>query len=97
MVKDGYEPLLVHQAVEAPWYEWPGLDFFSENLTPWHIRDVREFRYQLQPHRIVPNAELENNAQDLRQRGASIGAPLAPKPERLMKPPAAIDEPAKPE
>src|SRR5262245_16980338 len=48
-VKDGYETLDVLQCVKAPWYEWPGLDFISENLIPWTIRDVRVFRYQMSP------------------------------------------------
>jgi hypothetical protein len=50
--KDGYETLDVMQPVPAPWYEWPGLDFISENLIPWNIRDVRSYKYALQPAQV---------------------------------------------
>src|SRR5262249_32019669 len=52
LVKDGYETLVVDQDVPAPWYEYPGLDFISENLVPFTIRDRREFSYHLEPARI---------------------------------------------
>src|SRR5215831_19346560 len=40
LVKDGYQPLDVEPELCAPWYEWPGLDFVSENIIPYHFRDV---------------------------------------------------------
>src|SRR5258708_618502 len=39
IAKDGYETLVFEQRVRSPWYELPGLDFFSENVIPWTIRD----------------------------------------------------------
>jgi len=41
LVKDGYETLTVRQPIPAPWYEYFPLDFVSENLIPWEIRDER--------------------------------------------------------
>src|SRR5262245_47149374 len=32
LVKDGYETLTIHQPVKTPWYQWFGVDFFSENV-----------------------------------------------------------------
>src|SRR2546421_1747574 len=58
IVKDGFETLDTEQHVRAPWYEWPGLDFVSENLIPWTIRDVRYFRYQMQPAQVRPPENL---------------------------------------
>src|SRR5260370_14492133 len=45
---NGYQDLVVDQPICAPWYEYFPLDFVSENLIPWTIRDHREFRYTLQ-------------------------------------------------
>jgi len=37
--KEGYTTLVTHHRIRAPWYQvWP-LDFFSEVLVPWEIRD----------------------------------------------------------
>src|SRR5262245_60100676 len=47
LVKDGYETLTVYQPMPTPWYQWPGLDFFSDNLWPHEIRDERSFNYQM--------------------------------------------------
>ena len=94
LVKEGFEPLLVQQAVDPPWYEWPGIDFFSENLCPWHIKDAREFKYQLQPHRIVTPDEVLNNANSFRPRGQAIQeTPMPPSAnEMLPRPPQVIEE-----
>ncbi len=56
LIKDGYETQQIDQKIPAPWYEYPPFDFFTENLLPWHIIDVRRFHYQMQP-RVVPNAD----------------------------------------
>ncbi len=76
LIKDGYEPLLVKQDVPPPWYgRWP-FDFFAENLIPWDLKDKRVFAYQLMPTRVVPTAELLDNANSYRTRGQGIGPPL---------------------
>src|SRR4051812_14030889 len=41
IVKDGYETMVVREDVRPPWYEVFPLDFISENVIPWTIRDVR--------------------------------------------------------
>ncbi|HLJ93203.1 MAG TPA: hypothetical protein VKU02_08440, partial [Gemmataceae bacterium] len=51
------------------------IDFFSENLIPWTIRDVRRFHYKLQPRRMVNTTELLQQAENLRNRGISIRPP----------------------
>src|ERR1700690_4323594 len=66
LVKDGYETLTVYQPMPAPWYGWPGIDFFSENLWPHKIRDERSFEYQLSPIINVPTEELRARAEQLR-------------------------------
>lgn len=66
LVKDGYETLTVQQKVQAPWYQMPVVEFFADNLTPGHVTDRHQFRYALQPQRLVPNAELQRRAEMLR-------------------------------
>src|SRR5262249_23730204 len=40
-VKDGYQPQDVYPDLVPPWYEWPGVDFVTENLVPYTFRDVQ--------------------------------------------------------
>lgn len=76
LVKDGYETLTVMQPISAPWYEYPGIDFFSENLTPGELRDHRTFNYRLVPQAMVPNEILRQRAEELRGRASAAGAVL---------------------
>jgi hypothetical protein len=75
IILDGYETLQVQQEVPAPWYEYFPVDFFSENVLPCKIRDVRRFHYKLEPRRMVNTDELLIEAQNLRNRGISIRPP----------------------
>lgn len=77
LVMSGYETLTVMQPIPAPWYEFPGLDFVSENLVPGEIRDERVVEFQLKPQMIVPSPQLLGRAENLRH-GAS--PPIAPVP-----------------
>jgi hypothetical protein len=79
LIKEGYETLQVTQHIPAPWYEYFPLDFISENLIPCQIQDVRRFHYKLEPRRAVNPDQLLNEAQNLRNRGRSVG-PEAPPP-----------------
>jgi hypothetical protein len=78
IVKDGYETLVVEENVQPPWYEWLGLDFVSETLLPWTLRDVRRFHYKLQPVVIVPPETVLEQGKLLRARGLTVGEPLPP-------------------
>lgn len=66
LVKDGYETLTVRQPVVAPWYQAPVVEFFADNLKPGHKTDRHQFRYSLQPARIVPDQELLQRGEMLR-------------------------------
>lgn len=68
LIKDGYETLTVLQKFRAPWYQIPPLDFASENLWPKEIRDERLLDFQLVPLRNVPNQELRERGEQLRNR-----------------------------
>ncbi len=76
IVKDGYEPLVVEQRVRPPWYQLPGLDFISEHLIPWTIRDVRVFTYVLEKSPVRDPETLYQEGSRLREYGKAIGVPL---------------------
>ncbi len=69
LVKDGYETLHVEQNIPAPWYEYAPLDFISENLVPWDIKDIHRFSYKLEPQQMPNNNDILLRAGDLRNRG----------------------------
>ena len=66
LVKDGYEPLTVKQPFPVPWYEFPLLDFITENLWPLEVRDERVVSLEMVPQQIVPNEQLLERAEMLR-------------------------------
>jgi hypothetical protein len=78
LVHDGYETMIVEENVRAPWYEWIGLDFFSEIVVPIKLRDVRRFHYVMQQAQIIPAEAVLNEANQLRIKGKSVGSPLPP-------------------
>ncbi|MCC7083659.1 MAG: PEGA domain-containing protein [Pirellulales bacterium] len=91
LVKDGYETLTVYQPVKTPWYEWFGIDFFTENIWPGEVRDERAYEYHMIPTVQVPNEQLVSRAQQLRANSQPIpGVGIQP---AAAIPPAAIIAP----
>src|SRR5262249_45286840 len=86
LVKEGFETLQVDQKIVAPWYQYFLLDFVSENMIPWTIRDTRTFTYQLQPRTLPNTADLRSQAENLRNRGRSLGAGTPPEAAAAMPP-----------
>jgi hypothetical protein len=81
LVKDGYETLKVKQKVNAPWYQYPGIDFIVENLWPWEVRDERNFNYQMQPQYLVPTETILSRAEEMRTaNSAAIAVPVTAQP-----------------
>ncbi len=78
LVRDGYETLTVYQYIPPPWYQYPGLDFITENLVPWEIRDERVVQFQLVPQAVVPTEQVLRRAEDLRR--LTHGGQLPPAP-----------------
>lgn len=89
LVKDGYETLTKMEDIPPPWYEYPPLDFITENLVPGHIRDQRVLDYQLRPQTVVPTDQLLSRAENLR-RGihstTGTSSQLSPNPEPIPAP-----------
>lgn len=46
--KPGYETVKTHYRIEAPWYQWPGVDLIAETLVPWTVVDEQ----------VVPTIEM---------------------------------------
>ncbi|MBI2806757.1 MAG: hypothetical protein HYX68_17395 [Planctomycetes bacterium] len=95
IAKDGYETLVFEQRVRAPWYELPGLDFISENLIPWTIRDVRYFYPVLNPIKVMPFEQVYGQGQLLRNYGKTIGTPSPDLNPPLGAPPGVLMPPVK--
>ncbi len=77
--KDGYEPVVQLHTFRTPWYQYPGLDFVSENLVPWEIRDQRELDFEMVPLRMIPPEELRSRAEQLRANAqAGFATPIVP-------------------
>jgi hypothetical protein len=67
MIKDGYETKTELVTVSAPFYQWPIIEFFADNFSPYRITDRRTFNFDLQPKQLVPDEELRDRAGRLRR------------------------------
>lgn len=66
--KNGYRTEVIRRRIKPPWYEWPGIDFFSETLWPGELRDERIIDVQLVPKELEPVDDLMNRADSLRNQ-----------------------------
>ena len=72
LIKDGYETKTDLVTVPAPWYQWPVIEFFTDNFSPKRITDRRVFSFELQPKQMIPDEELRSRARQLRSE-AQLG------------------------
>jgi hypothetical protein len=90
LVKDGYETLTVRQPFPVPWYEIFPLDFVTENLIPWEIRDERVVDLAMQPAASTPPELVVSRAEQVRLAAGSlppaVAQPVAP-PQPIAVPP----------
>jgi len=66
-VRDGFETVTTLEPMETPWHQVPPLDFFSENLWPWELRDERVVNFDMVPQRDHPTQEILARAERLRR------------------------------
>ena len=64
--KPGYATTSGRVELEAPWYEYPPIDFFSEVLTPWIIVDEHEIVVDMEKAKPANVDELYRNALNYR-------------------------------
>ena len=77
LIKDGYETVTLVQPIRAPWWDSLLVEFFTENLWPFTLRDDREFRYELPPAMQTSTGEVIQRGQQLRSE-AQVGAEIVP-------------------
>ena len=92
LVKDGYETLTVRQPFPMPWYEYFPLDFVSENLIPWEIRDERVVDLSMMPAAATPPEMVVARAEQARLAAGSLppvtpAAAVVPAPASPVPPP----------
>ena len=66
--REGYETLRTHKKLLAPWYQIPGIDFFTETLLPFTLHDKQEMSFQLETTKTVARDELIKEAKEKRER-----------------------------
>ncbi|MHB0956411.1 MAG: PEGA domain-containing protein [Pirellulaceae bacterium] len=72
LMKDGFETVTEEHKFATPWYQFPVIDFFAENVWPFEVRDERILDFDLPPQRSVPPTQVIQSAEQLRgeaQRG----------------------------
>lgn len=85
--KEGYQTIQTSKRIEAPWYQRPGIDLFTECFSPITYRDDRDFgTYELQKFQPATKQVLIKNAEELRARAGSPDATQAtPSPEPTVQ------------
>ncbi|RMF41888.1 MAG: PEGA domain-containing protein [Planctomycetota bacterium] len=77
VVADGYRTEKVQRTFTPPWYEWPPLDFISETLWPWELRDERIVDIAMVPMQKPTSQELVARADALRlQASQGVATPV---------------------
>jgi hypothetical protein len=94
LVKDGYETLTVRQPFPVPWYQYFPLDFVTENLLPWEIRDERVVDLAMVPAASTPPESVVARAEQARLAAGSL--PPAAQPKAVPIPTASQPVPAPP-
>jgi len=64
--KKGFQTLKTSRRTPVPFYQWPGIDFFSEVLLPMRLTDRHKWHFPLEPSRIADRDALIRRADILR-------------------------------
>lgn len=73
--KKGYKTVLTHKRIDAPWYQWPGIDLVTECLIPTTIHDDRDFgTFEMEKLQNPSKEELIQRAEEM--RSMAIGSEM---------------------
>jgi hypothetical protein len=86
LIRDGYEPVDFYPHLTAPWYQWPGVDFFTENFIPYQFRDRQTLHFDLPPSRAVPHDVIRDRARQLQEEAKGLTRPADALPPRRPQP-----------
>jgi len=65
--QEGYQPIITARKVDAPIYQWPGIDLFAECLLPVNLVDKHQWDFIMQPMAPVNVEELTGRAEEFRR------------------------------
>jgi hypothetical protein len=68
LVKDGYETLTTLQCYEKPWYQYPGVEFVSDNFLPVTVTNRHDITYGMRPAVAQAPGDLRNRGDSFRSR-----------------------------
>ena len=66
LVLPGYQTVNRQIQLSTPWYQFPPLDFVSDNLLPLQVTNRQDFNFRLTKSVVVPQRELIEHAEELR-------------------------------
>ena len=72
LVKDGYETTKSLQHFKMPWYQYPGVEFVSDNFLPVTVTNRHDITYNMRPKVAHVPGDLRGRADAFRSR-ALIG------------------------
>lgn len=90
VVADGFRTEKVLRKISPPWYQIPPLDFFSETLWPWELRDERVIDITLVPEQPLSSETLMARADNFRLQSAQGIATPIPEPFQAQNTPQNI-------
>jgi hypothetical protein len=100
VVADGFRTEKVLRTISPPWYQVPPIDFVSETLWPWELRDERIIDITMTPNQPLASEVLQSRADSLRLQAAQgIATPVTepvPPVAEVFPPPEATTPPAPP-
>lgn len=72
--KPGFQTIHTNYRVDAPWYQWPGIDFITEVLVPVEIHDQHTLPvYSMEPYVAPDENDLVRRADEMRARAVFEG------------------------
>lgn len=78
VVADGYRTERVLREIKPWWYEYPGLDFVTETLWPFEVRDERVIDIEMVQAKQKTSEELLNNGLSMRLQASQAAVVLPP-------------------